>query len=132
MQSNGDVNKAELRAVLQGLMNSHQATAHHLSTLSTMVTGMTEEQVDKTAARVATKLGAVQGWQHIANGFDRAQIAIILAVGIRKLEEFKILKGKRAKDDVTPFLRLAKIFGSNTRTIQECNAGIKYRYMAQE
>ena len=132
MQSNGDVNKVKLRAVLQGLTNSHQATAHHLSTLSTMVTGMTKEQVDETAARVATKLGAVQGWQHIANSFDRAQIAIILAVGIRKLEEFEILKGKWAKDDVTPFLRLAKIFGSNTRTIQECNPGIKYRYMAQE
>ena len=117
MQSNGDVNKA---------------MANHLSTLSTMVMGMTEEQVDETAARVATELGAVQGWQHIVNSFDRAQIAIILSVGIRKLEEFEILKGKRAKDDVTPFLRLAKIFGSNTRTIQECNAGIKYRYTAQE
>ena len=113
MQSNGDVNKAELRVVLQGLTNSHQATANHLSTLSTMVMGMTEEQVDETAARVATELGAVQGWQHIVDSFDRAQIAIILAVGkIRKIEEFKILKGKRAKDDVTPFLRLAKIFGS--------------------
>ena len=132
MQSNGDVNKAELRAVLQGLMNSHQATANHLSTLSTMVMGMTEEQVDEMAVRVATKLGAVQGWQHIANSFDRAQIAIILVVGIRKLEEFEILKGKRAKDDVTPFLRLAKVFGSNTQTIQECNAGIKYCYTAQE
>ena len=39
---------------------------------------------------------------------------------------------KRAKNDVTPFLRLAKIFGSNTRTIQECNASIKYRYTPQE
>ena len=132
MKSNGDVNKAELRAVLQGLINSHQATANHLSTLSTMVMRMTEEQVDETAARVATELGAVQGWQHIANSFDWAQIAIILMVGIRKLEEFEILKGKRAKDDVSPFLRLAKIFGSNTRTIQECNTGIKYRYTAQE
>ena len=132
MQSNGDVNKAELRAVLQGLTNSHQATANHLSTLSTMVTGMTEEQVDKTAARVATELGAVQGWQHIVNSFDHAQIALLLAVGVRKVEEFEILKGKRAKDDVTPFLRLAKIFGSNTQTIQECNVGVKYCYTAQE
>ena len=72
MQSNGDVNKAELKAVLQGLMNSHQATANHLSTLSTMVKGMNEEQVDETAARVATELGAVQGWQHIVDSFDRA------------------------------------------------------------
>ena len=132
MQSNGDVNKAELKAVLQGLTNSHQATANHLSTLSTMVMGINEEQVDETAATVATELGTVQGWQHIVNSFDRAQIAIILVVGFRKLEEFEILKGKRAKDDVTPFLRLAKIFGSNTRTIQECNMGIKYCYTAQE
>ena len=132
MLSNGDVNKAKLGAVLQGLTNSHQATANHLSTLSTMVTGMNEEQVDKMAARVATELGTVQGWQHIVNSFDRAQITLLLAVGIRKIEEFEILKGKRAKDDVTPFLRLAKIFGSNTRTIQECNVGIKYRYTAQE
>ena len=132
MQSNRDVNKAELRAVLQGLTNSHQATANHLNTLSTMVTGMNEEQVDETAARVATELGTVQGWQHIVDSFDWAQIAIILVVGVRKIEEFKILKGKRAKDDVTPFLRLAKIFGSNTRTIQECNMGIKYCYTAQE
>ena len=98
----------------------------------TMVTGMTEEQVDETTARVATELGAVQGWQHITQSFDRAQIALVLAVGVRKVEEFEILKGKRAKNDVTPFLRLAKIFGSNTRTIQECNAGIKYRYTPQE
>ena len=132
MQSNGDINRAQLKAVLQGLTNSHQATVNHLSTLSTMVMGMTEEQVDEMVARVVTELGAVQGWQHIVNSFDRAQIAIILAVDIRKIEEFKILKGKRAKDDVTPFLRLVKIFGSNTRTIQECNMGVKYRYTSQE
>ena len=132
MQSHGDVNKAELKAALQGLTDSHRATANHLSALSTMVTGMTEEQVDETTARVATELGAVRGWQHITQSFDRAQIALVLAVGVRKVEEFEILKGKRAKNDVTPFLRLAKIFGSNTRTIQECNAGIKYRYTPQE
>ena len=132
MQSHGDISKAELKAVLQGLTDSHRATANHLSALSTMVTGMTEEQVDQTTASVATELGAVQGWQHITQSFNRAQIALVLAVGVRKVEEFEILKGKRAKNDVTPFLRLAKIFGSNTRTIQECNAGIKYRYTPQE
>ena len=132
MQSHGNISKAELKAVLQGLTDSHRATADHLSALSTMVTGMTEEQVGETTASVATELGAVQGWQHITQSFDRAQIALVLAVGVRKVEEFEILKGKRAKNDVTPFLRLAKIFGSNTRTIQECNAGIKYRYTPQE
>ena len=132
MQSHGDISKAELKAALQGLTDSHRATANHLSALSTMVTGMTEEQVGETTASVATELGAVQGWQYITQSFDRAQIALVLAVGVRKVEEFEILKGRRAKNDVTPFLRLAKIFGSNTRTIQECNAGIKYRYTPQE
>ena len=132
MQLHGDISKAELKAVLQGLTDSHRATANHLSELSTMVTGITEEQVDQTTASVATELGAVQGWQHITQSFDRTQITLVLAVGVRKVEEFEILKGKRAKNDVTPFLRLAKIFGSNTRTIQECNAGIKYRYTPQE
>ena len=119
MQSNGDVGKAKLEAVLQGLTNSHQATANHLSTLSTMVMGMTEEQVDETVARVATELGTVQGWRHIADSFDRAQIALILVVGIRKVEEFEILKGKRAKDDVTPFARsLSSLFADPERILR--------------
>ena len=108
MQSNGDVNRAELKVVLQGLTDSHQATANHLSTLSTMVTGMTEEQVDEMAARVATELGTVQGWQHIVDSFDHAQIAIILAVGIRKIEEFEILKGKRAKGRCYTLFEISK------------------------
>ena len=81
---------------------------------------------------MATELGAVTGWQHIIHRHDRAEIAIILAVGIRKLEEFQIVKGKRAKNNITSFIRLAKIFGSNTRTIQECNSGVKYRYSKEE
>ena len=82
MQSHGDISKAELKAVLQGLTDSHRATANHLDTLSTMVTGMTEEQVAETTASVATELGAVQGWQHITQSFDRAQIALVLALGV--------------------------------------------------
>ena len=62
-----------------------------------MVTGMTEEQVDETTARVATELGAVQGWQHITQSFDRTQIALVLTVGVRKVEEFEILKGKKGQ-----------------------------------
>ena len=47
MQSHGDVNKAELKAALQGLTDSHRATANHLSALSTMVTGMTRNRWTK-------------------------------------------------------------------------------------
>ena len=93
-----------------------------------MVTGMSEDTVGDTASRVASDMGAVKGWHHILGSFDRSQIALVLAVGVRRVEEFEILKGLRPKDDVTPFLRLAKLFGANTRTIQECYAGAKYRY----
>ena len=126
LQSEGDVNREELKGVLQGLAESHQQTATHLGTMSTMVTGMSEDTVGDIASRVASDMGAIKGWHHILDSFDRAQIALVLAVGVRRVEEFEILKGLWPKDDVTPFLRLAKIFGSNTRTIQECYAGMKY------
>ena len=123
-----DVSREELKGVLQCLAQSHQATAEHLGTLSTMVTGMSEDTVGDTASRVASDLGAVKGWHHVLGAFDRSQIALVLAVGVRRVEEFEILKGLRPKNDVTPFLRLAKLFGGNTRTVQECYAGAKYRY----
>ena len=128
LQSEGDVNREELKSVLQCLARSHQETATHLGTLSTMVTGMNEDTVGDTASRVASDMGAVKGWHQILGSFDRAQIALVLAVGVRRVEEFEILKGLRPKNDLTPFLRLAKIFGTNTRTVQECYAGMKYRY----
>ena len=128
MRSEGDVSREELKAVLQCLSHSHQETVIHLGTLSTMVTGMSEETMDNTAAQVANDMGTVKGWHHVLGSFDRSQIALVLAVGVRRLEEFKILKGLWPKNDITPFLRLAKMFGSNTRTVQECYAGIKYRY----
>ena len=126
--SEGDVSREELKDVLQGLAESHQQTATHLGTLSTMVTEMSEDTVGDVASRVASDMGAVKGWHHILGSFDRSQIALVLAMGVRYVEEFKILKGLRPKDDVTPFLHLAKIFDSNTRTIQECYADVKYRY----
>ena len=128
LQSEGDVSREELKGVLQCLAASHQQTATHLGTLSTMVTGMSEDTVGDVASKVASDMGAIRGLHHITGTMDRSQIALVLAVGVRRLEEFEILKGIRPKNDVTPFLRLAKLFGSNTRTIQECYAGAKYRY----
>ena len=127
LQSAGDTNKEELKGVLRCLAESHQQTASHLGTLSTMVTGMNEDSMVDFASRVPTNMGPVKGWHHILGSFDRSQIALVLAVGVRRIEEFEILKGLQPKDDVTPFLRLAKLCGSNTRTIQECYAGAKYR-----
>ena len=93
-----------------------------------MVTGMSEDTIGDTASRVVSDMGAVKGWHHVLGSFDRSQLVLVLAVGVRRMEEFEILKGLRPKDDVTPFLCLAKLFGTNTRTIQECYTGVKYRY----
>ena len=53
LQSEGDVSREELKGVLQGLADSHQQTATHLGTLSTMVTGMSEDTVGDITSRVA-------------------------------------------------------------------------------
>ena len=95
-------------------------------------TGMSEETVDNSAARVANDMGTIKGWHHVIGSFDRSQIALVLAVGIRRMEEFEILKCLRPKEDVTPFLRLAKMFGRITQTVQECYQGHKYRYSEKE
>ena len=104
LQSEGDVDRAELKSILQCLARSHQETAAHLGTLSTMVTGMNEDTVGDTASQVASEMGAVKGWHHVTGSFDRSQIALVLAVGVRRVEEFEILKGTQPKDDITPFL----------------------------
>ena len=70
LRSEGDVNREELRGVLQGLAESHQQTATHLGTLSTMVTGMNEDTVGNVTSRVASDMGAVKGWHHILGSFD--------------------------------------------------------------
>ena len=128
MQSEGDVSRQELKSILQCLARSHQETATHLGMLSSMVTGMSEEMVDNTAAQVANDMGVIKGWHHVVGSFDRSQIALILAVSVRRMEEFEILKGLRPKEDVIPFLRIAKMFRTNTQTVQECYQGHKYRY----
>ena len=60
LQSEGNVSREELKSVLQCLAQSHQETATHLGTLSTMVTGMNEDTVGDTASRVASDMGAVK------------------------------------------------------------------------
>ena len=82
LQSAGDVTREELKGVLQCLAESHQQTATHLGTLSTMVTGMNEDTVGDVASQVASDMGAVKGWHHILGSFDRSQIALVLAVGV--------------------------------------------------
>ena len=89
---------------------------------------MTLEQVDDTAVAVSSEISNVRGLSFITEAFDQEEIALILAVGVRHLQEWQVLTKKRKKGDVTSFARLQEIFGCNARMILECGEGKKYRY----
>ena len=89
---------------------------------------MTLEQVDDTAVAVSSEVANVRGLSFITEVFDQEEIALILAIGVRRLQEWQVLKKKRAQGDVTLFARLQEIFGCNARTISECGEVKKYRY----
>ena len=86
------------------------------------------DQVSQAAATMVTKVGHVQGLQEITQAFDKVEVGLILAMGVRKLHEYQCLKGTRGEADIIPYSQLQKKFGANRRTIIECVQGYKYRY----
>ena len=99
-----------------------------MDALQERVQDMTLEQVDDTAAAVSSEIANIRGISFITEAFDQEEIALILAVGVRRLQEWQVLQKKRSQGDVTSFARLQEIFGCNARTISECGEGKKYRY----
>ena len=55
-------------------------------------------------------------------------MGLILATGVRKLNEYQCLKGTQEEVDIIPYSQLQKKFGANRQTIIECAQGYKYRY----
>ena len=80
------------------------------------------------AAAVVTEIGHIKGLHEIMKAFDKSEVGLILAVGVRKLHEYQCLKGKRDEEDILPYSQLEKRLGANRRTIVECSQGYKYRY----
>ena len=89
---------------------------------------MTTDQVSQAAATMVTEVGHVQGLQEITKAFNKAEVGLILAMGVRKLREYQCLKGTREEADIIPYSQLQKKFGANRRTIIECAQGYKYHY----
>ena len=69
---------------------------------------------------VTSEIGHVRGLEEITNIFDKLEVALIFATGVRKFHEYQSLKGS--------YRQLEKKFGTNKRTIMECSQGYKYRY----
>ena len=80
------------------------------------------------AVRVVSESGHVRGLTEITNVFDKSEVALILACGVRRYQEYQALKGKREDKDTVSYRQLQKKFGTNKRTLMEVVQGYKYRY----
>ena len=117
--------KEELQGLLANIAASQQKAAQAIDTLAARVGEMTTDQVSQAAATVVTEVGHVRGLHEITQGFDKAEVGLILAMGVRKLHKYQCLKGKQEEADIIPYSQLQKKFGANCRTIIECAQGYK-------
>ena len=127
MASAGGIGKQEFQGLLSDIAAQHQRMAASLDALASRVEDMSVEQVEEVAVRVVLETGHVRGME-ITRVFDKGEVALILACGVRKYQEYQALKGKREDKDIICYRQLQKKFGTNKRTLMEVIQGYKYRY----
>ena len=87
---------------------------------------MTIEQVEEAAVRVMSEMGHIRDLEEITGAFDKSEIGLILATGVRKYHKYQSLKGNREEKDIISYRQLQKKFRSNKRTLMECAQGYRY------
>ena len=102
--------------------------AASIDALASRVEDMSVKQVEEAAMRVTSEVGHVGGLEEITRAFDKSEVALILACGVRKYHEYQNLLGKHAEKDIISYRQLNKKFGTNKRTLMEVVQGYKYRY----
>ena len=128
MTSAGGIGKQEFQALLSDVAAQHQRMAASPDALASRVQDMSVEQVEEAAVRVVSESGHVRGLTEITNVFDKSEVVLILACGVRRYQEYQALKGKREDKDIISYRQLQKKFGTNKRTLMEVVQGYKYRY----
>ena len=128
MASAGGIGKQEFQGLLSDIAAQHQRMAASLDALASRVDDMSVEQVEEAAVRVVSESGHVRGLEEITGVFDKGEVALILACGVRRYQEYQALKGKREDKDIISYRQLQKKFGTNKRTLMEVVQGYKYRY----
>ena len=128
MASAGGIGKQEFQALLSDVAAQHQRMAASLDALASRVKDMSVEQVEEAAVRVVSESGHVQGLAEITGVFDKSEVALILACGVCRYQEYQALKGKQEDKDIISYRQLQKKFGTNKRTLMEVVQGYKYRY----
>ena len=128
MASAGGIGKQEFQALLSDVAAQHQRMAASLDALASRVEDMSVEQVEEAAVRVTSESSHVRGLEEITGIFNKGEVALILACGVRRYQEYQALKGKREDKDIISYRQLQKKFGTNKRTLMEVVQGYKYRY----
>ena len=128
MASAGGIGKQEFQGLLSDIAAQHQRMAASLDALASRVEDMSVEQVEEAAVRVVSESGHVRGLEEITGVFDKGEVALILACGVRRYQEYQALKGKREDKDIISYRQLQKKFGTNKRMLMEVVQGYKYRY----
>ena len=128
MASAGGIGKQEFQALLSDVAVQHQRMVASLDALASRVEDMSVEQVEEAAVRVVSESGHVRGLTKITGIFDKSEVALILACGVRRYQEYQALKGKREDKDIISYRQLQKKFGTNKRTLMEVIQGYKYQY----
>ena len=128
MVSAGGIGKQEFQALLSDVAAQHQRMVASLDALASRVEDISVEQVEEAAVRVVSESGHVRGLTEITSVFDKSEVALILACGVRRYQEYQALKGKREDKDIISYRQLQKKFGTNKRTLMEVVQGYKYRY----
>ena len=128
MASAGGIGKQEFQGLLSDIAAQHQRMAASLDALASRVEDMSVEQVQEVVVRVVSESGHVRGLEEITRVFDKSEVALILACGVRRYQEYQALKGKREDKDIISYRQLQKKFGTNKRMLMEVIQGYKYRY----
>ena len=128
MASAGGVGGWEFRGLLLDIAAQRRRVAASLDALASRVEDMSVEQVGEVAVGVVSETGHVRGMEEITGVFDKGEVALILACGVCKYQEYQALKGKREDKDIISYRQLQKKFGTNKRTLMEVIQGYKYRY----
>ena len=108
MASAGGSGRQEFQTLLSDIAAQHQRMAASLDALASRVKDMLVEQVEEAAVRVVSESGHVQGLEEITGIFDKGEVALILACGVRRYQEYQALKGKREDKDIISYRAAAK------------------------
>ena len=102
MASEGGISKEEFQGLLADIAAQHQKMAASVDALAMRVEDMTIEQVEEAAVRVTSEMGHIRGLEEITKAFDKSEVGLIPATGVRKYHEYQSLKGKRLERTLYP------------------------------